>query len=272
MAETITAISWNVQGEIGIGDARLHRQIEFLEEHTDGVDLYLLQAVNSERGTPDGWEGHLGALVEFFEERDYNVTHTGDWARELAESSVQPHADIEGTHNRCNLTASRWPIERRPLSLRNRGDRKPRNLDYYYGHFPEKLLVSHLDLSGADGIDASTLECWNVGIVNGANWGEEKLNMLETVYGRVSLQTSKTSVPVILGGDFNAPKYESARREITPQGKNTAAYNNYPFYGDPHYLRDESGATGEYRFDQRWQLTEARMFDQDVGDWGMRDV
>lgn len=217
MTATLTALSWNVQGEIGIGEARLQRQLDFLDANATGVDLLLLQAVHYEPGSGNGWEGQLGALLEYFAD-DYHVVHTADWAHELAQSTVQPHADIEGAHNRCNLLASRWPASRRSLTLRNRGNRKPRQLDYYYTHFPEKLLVAEVDVSDASTFARDDLEVWNVGIINGASWGEEKLNMLETVYGRLYLQTTKTDTPVLLGGDFNGPKRETEEGGIIPHG------------------------------------------------------
>ena len=109
---------------------------------------------------------------------------------------MQPHADITGSYNWCNLSACRWPIERRQLSLRNRGDRKSRKLDYYYSHFPEKMQVTKMeppaDLSGS----TDRVDVWNVGITNGANWGEERLNMFETVYGRIARSSATNSESV----------------------------------------------------------------------------
>lgn len=241
MTTSLTVLSWNVQGETGIRDERLQRQLNFLETQTTDVDVFLLQAVNYEGNPMDGWDGQLGALLDHFSARGYDVVHTADWAKELAESDVQPHAGITGAHNRCNLTASRWSLDRRPLTLRNRGDRKPVELDYYYAHFPEKLLVSSLQPKESDPIAADEIELWNVGIINGSNWGEEKVNMLETVYGRVYLQTTKTATPVLLGGDFNAPKRETEAQEIVPHGTTASQYTRYPFYGDPHYLQAEAG-------------------------------
>lgn len=265
-------MSWNVQGEIGISDTRMQRQLRFLEAHASDIDILLLQAVNYERTGDDDWGGQLGTLCDYLAEHDYSIVHTGDWAEELATSNVQPHTDIVGAHNRCNLIASRWPIERRPLTLRNQGNRKPRSLNYYYSHFPEKMLVAEVDVSASPAFTTNTLELWNVGIINGANWGEEKLNMLETIYGRIYLQTSKTDIPVLLGGDFNAPKREEADGSIVPHGENASQYTAYPDYGDPHHLRDSAGDVGELEFKQRWQLAEARMFDPDIGDWGLEDV
>jgi endonuclease/exonuclease/phosphatase family metal-dependent hydrolase len=272
MSDTFTVVSWNVQGEIGISDDRMQQQLEFLGTHAEHVDFFLFQAVNYEQKPTEGWGGQLGTLSEYFAENDYHLVHTADWAQELVDSSVQPHADISGAHNRCNLIASRWPIERRPLTLRNRGNRKPRGLNYYYSHFPEKMLIAEVDVAGGPTIAADNIEVWNVGIINGANWGEEKLNMLETVYGRIYLQTTKTDNPVLLGGDFNAPKRETQNREIIPHGQNSGEYRQYPYYGDPHYLRDHAGEVNELSFRQQWQLAEARIFDPDIGDWGMQDV
>jgi|AntDeeMinimDraft_5_1070356.scaffolds.fasta_scaffold01623_3 endonuclease/exonuclease/phosphatase family metal-dependent hydrolase len=268
----LRVLSWNVQGEIGISDQRMQEQLEFLDTQLLDTDLLLFQAVNYERRDDGDWGGQLDTLTEFLMEHSYSIVHTGDWAEELATSSVQPHANIEGAHNRCNLIASRWPIERRPLTLRNRGDRKPRGLNYYYSHFPEKLLVTEVDVSSSPSVECNTVELWNVGIINGANWGEEKLNMLETVYGRIYLQIEKTGVPVLLGGDFNAPKRERADGSITPHGSNKGQYTTYPGYGDPHYTRDPTGEMAERTFRHRWQAAETRIFDPDVGDWGMRDA
>ena len=272
MTGDITAMSWNVRGEIGISDDRMQRQLRFLDDHTTDIDFFSFQAVNYEKGSTGNREGQLGVFLDYFSAHDYHVVHTGDWARELAESSVQPHANIDAPHNRCNLIASRWPIERRPLTLRNHGDRKPRKLDYYYSHFPDKMLVAETDLSRSDAIAANELELWNVGIINGANWGEEKINMLEIVYARVHLQTANTDIPVLLGGDFNAPQSETADGDIVPHGENAGQYTNHPFYGDPYYLRNPISEMNEFRFDQRWRLAEARIFDSNVGEWYMRDA
>lgn len=272
MTEHLTVMTWNIQGEIDVADSRIQRQLDFLETHTTDIDIILFQAVNYGQSGSDAWDGQLGALLEYFSTREYHVAHTADWAKELKESNIQPHADIEAAHNRCNLIASQWPLKRQPLSLRNHGNRKPRELTYYTPQFPEKLLVAEIDISSCSSTVTNSLEIWNVGIVNGASWGEEKLNMLETVYGRVNLQTRKTDTPVILGGDFNAPKRETGAREIIPHGKNTPKYSKYPYYGDPHYLRDAGGEIEEFRFDQRWKLAESRIFNPNTGDWGMKDA
>lgn len=265
-------LTWNLQGEVGISKDRLQRQLDFLEEHTTDIDLFLFQAVHSQDGAQGDLSGHMGALLDYFSDRGYHVAHTGDWAQELAASTMQPHADIEGSHNRCNLTASRWPIERRPLPLRPEGEGYPSKLNYYYSQFPEKILVGEIDVTDDDRFEADQLESWNVGIINGAGWGEEKLNMLETVYASVHLRTWKSNVPVLLGGDFNAPKRETADCGIVPHGDNRGQMTAYPFYGDPHYLRTEADEFHESTFKDRWRRAESRIFDPAVGDWEMRDV
>ena len=265
-------LSWNVQGEIGISDKRMQQQLDFLETHAPDIGLFLFQAVDYERTDDGGWGGQLGALRDYLTKHEYSIVHTADWAEKLARSDVQPHTDIEGAHNRCNLIATQWPISRRPLTLRNRGNRKPRGLNYYYSQFPEKILISEVDVSGAPALATDTLELWNVSIINGANWGEEKLNMLETVYGRIHLQTTKTDLPVVLGGDFNAPKREDADGSIVPHGGGAGQYTRYPDYGDPYHFQDLAGDMTGLKFNQRWQRAEARIFDTDVGEWRLRDV
>lgn len=265
-------LSWNLQGEIGVGDERLTRQLDFLAQHTVDIDVFHFQAVNAEDGTPGDWGGHLGGLLDYFATREFHVVHTGDWARELAETSVQPHTEITGSHNRCNLTASRWPIERRPLTMRNQGDGYSIRLNYYYSQFPEKILVGEIDVEDAAVRTDDVLETWNVGIVSGAGWGEEKLNMLETVYARIHLRTSKSEVPVILGGDFNAPKRETVDGRIIPHGENRGKMTSYPYYGDPYFIRSGEDQFVEYTFRERWKRAESRLFDSAMGDWTMRDA
>lgn len=272
MSGSFKILSWNLQGEVGIGEDRLRRQLNFLKNHTDDIDLFLFQAVNSEQGGPGTWRGHLGGLLDHLSSRGYHVVHTGDWAQELASTSVQPHGDISGSHNRCNLTASRWPLERRPLTLRNEAEGYPTRLNYYYSQFPEKILVGSIDLGGIDGSTVDVLESWNVGIINGAGWGEEKLNMLETVYARIYLRTSKSNHPVVLGGDFNAPRRETADGEIVPHGDNRAKMTSYPFYGEPYFFSSSNEAMTEYTYKHRWKRAEALLFDSDIGDWDMRDA
>lgn len=272
MENSISIISWNINGETTVSDSQQNAQLDFLTEHCSKFDIICLQAVRNEQSGKEDWDEHLDTLLEFFRagQEGFHVEHTGDWANDLQESTVQPHAQISNTHNRCHLTASRWPTERRPLSLRNTGDRKPRKLDYYYSHFPEKLLVTDVDTSEDDSIDADRVEVWNVGIVNGANWGEEKVNMLETVYARIYLQNRKMDHPVVLAGDFNAPMKETSGRDIHPHSG--PKYTNYPGYGDPYYYGGSPDDRKEFTFGQRWRNAEQQLFDQELGEWDMQDA
>jgi exonuclease III len=272
MQDSLTIMSWNVNGETAVSDSQLQGQLTFLEEHCTDVDIFLFQAVRNETAENGEWDVHLETFLEYFKNhsKEYDVAHTGDWSRELMESDVQPHTDISATHNRCNVTVSRWPIARQPLDLRNIGDRKPQKLNYYYSHFPEKMLVATIDTSGDDSIEAETVEVWNVGIINGAHWGEEKINMLETVYGRIYLQNKKMDRPLILGGDFNAPKEETSDKQIIPHDK--AAYTHYPSYGDPYYFHENGEDMVKHTFGQRWRTAEQQLFDHELGEWDMQDA
>ncbi|ODR80513.1 hypothetical protein BG842_03375 [Haladaptatus sp. W1] len=265
-------LSWNLNGETAVSDSQLHNQLQLLNENCGDVDVFMFQAVRNDSTKNGEWDIHLNGLIEYFESlsREYYVAHTGDWSRELMASDVQPHSEISGTHNRCNVTVSRWPIERRPLNLKNHGHRKPRELNYYYSHFPEKMLVTAINTAADDTIEASTIEVWNVAIINGSNWGEEKINMLKTVYDRIYLQNKKVGYPVILGGDFNAPKEETSEKQLIPHGK--PAYTQYPFYGDPYYFQENGKAAVEQTFRQRWETAEQQLFDSGIGEWGMQDT
>lgn len=242
-----------------------------MRAHASDVDLFLFQAVNYESNETSNWDGQLGNFQRFFSSKGYEIIHTADWAQKLYESDVQPHQDIHGPHDRCNLTARRWPIRRTPLSLRDKGPGAPEKLTSYTSTFPEKLLVSEVNLSEEPSVALDGMDIWNVGIIHGAGWGEEKLKMLETVYSRVHLQNTNTDRPLVLGGDFNAPKREDPG-EITPHGANRPLYTEYPFYGDPYYLRDSSNVDSEYTFRDRWQLAERLIFDEEVSDWDMKDA
>ena len=293
MSGTITVMSWNVQGEFATGQTRFDRQMAFLDEVVfdgDGldVDVFLLQAVNYEKDHRSTWGGQLGEFITYFStEKDYYYEHTADWAHELLHSDVQPYAGITNPFERCSLTISRWPLERRPLTLRNSGDRKPVKLNYYYTHFPGRLLVSEVDLSENENMSADELEVWNAAVPAGSNWGEEKVKALETIYARIHLQNEKIGDPLILGGDFNAPKKEEPNREsttdriITPHGEGANQYDQYPFYGDPYYFRKSAIASDEAEnhekktellFEQRWKMAESNLFDPEIGDWNMKDV
>lgn len=227
-----------------------------------------------------GWSGQLGELLRYFGgKHDYYCTHTADWEHELYHTDVQPYHNINAPFNRCSLTVSRWPVSRNPLDLRNRGNRKPVGLNYFYTNFLTGPFVSTVELPLGDSIDTTGIEIWNVGIINGSNWKEEKINALETVYARIYLQNEKTDKTVILGGDFNAPLKELSKQdsdadeiEIIPHDGNDYQATNRPFYGNPYRYRDSEERSAEFSFAQRWRNAERYIFDPEFSDWKMRDA
>ena len=215
MVENITVMTWNVHGEVGASAEKIQRQKDFFEEHHENTDLFLLQAVNYEK-QGDVWGGQLGEFIQYFHgERGYHYRHTGDWAHELYHSDVQPFHNISAPFNRCSLTVSEWPIDRKPLDLRNRGNGKPIGLNYFYTNFLTGPFVSDVHLPNEETTDTEGLEVWNTSIINGSYWKEEKINALETVYARIYLQNKKTNKKVVLGGDFNAPLKELNKQDST---------------------------------------------------------
>lgn len=165
------------------------------------------------------------------------------------------------------------------MDLRNSGNRRPEYLDYFYTNFPDGLLASDVHLSDEETTDNEGLEVWNVGIIHGSGWKEEKINVLETVYARIHLQNKMTNKKVILGGDFNAPKEERNKQdgdenevEIIPHKGGNCRYTNRPFYGNPYRYRDSDEEDGEFTFSQRWKNAESYIFDSDLSDWDMRDT
>lgn len=264
MDEPISVVTWNINGEVGISDERMEAQLEFLDEKVAETDILMFQAVSY--GSEDGeqWGGQLAELLQHFGARGYHCAHTADWAQELYESDVQPHQAIEAPHNRCNLTVSRWPIERTPLSLRQFD--RPKKLTYYTTHFPEKLLVSTVTA------DSNEIDVWNVGIINGSSWHEEKVKMLETVYSRIYTRVTEVDRDVLLGGDFNAPKREGSDGAVVPHGQSAPKYRHYPQYGTPYYYGDSVAEAEEFTYRARRQRAESDVFDPDVAEWRMRDA
>ena len=279
MGETITVMTWNVHGEIGASTEKIRRQTKFFDKHHSDTDLFLLQAVNYDK-EEGGWTGQLGKFLQYFGgKRGYYCTHTGDWVYELYNTDIQPYHNISAPFNRCNLTVSRWPIDRQPLDLRNRGNGKPVGLNYFYSNFLTGLLVSDIHHPSKKVTDSEALEVWNASIIHGAGWKEEKINTLETVYARIYLQNKKTNKKIILGGDFNAPKKELSKQdsdekeiEITPHNGNGYQATNRPFYGNPYRYRDTEGGSEEFTFSQRWKDAEGYIFDSEKGDWDMSDA
>ena len=271
MGNELTVLTWNLNGDAGVSTDRIERQKQFFRDHHHETDLFCLQAVDWTRSD------HFDELIEFFEEEwCYDVTHTRDWNRQLLGLDVQPYHNINGRFKHCLLTASRWPIERNPLDLKNSGSGKPVGLNYFYTNFPDGLLVSDVRLPNHGTVDSGRLELWNVGIVHGSGWKEEKINALETVYARVFLQNKKTDKRVILGGDFNAPLKETLDGDgeptIVPHDGNRLKAKNRPFYGNPYRYRISNEDSEPFTFSQRWKNAESYIFDPELADWDMRDT
>ena len=278
MIENITVMTWSVHGEVGASTEKIQRQKNFFEEHHQNTDLFLLQAVNYEKRNGD-WGGQLGELKRYFVKRGYHCIHTGDWAHELYHTDIQPFHNISAPFNRCSLTVSKWPIDRKPLDLRNRGNGKPIGLNYFYTNFLTGPFVSDVHLPNEETTDTEGLEVWNTSIINGSYWKEEKINALETVYARLYLQNKKTNKRLILGGDFNAPLKELNERdserdevEIIPHSGNNYKATNRPFYGNPYQYRESDGESEEFTFSQRWKNAESYIFDSELSDWNMEDA
>jgi hypothetical protein len=62
--DTIEVLAWNVQGEIGISDSRMQAQLDFLREHTAGMDIIMFQSVNYEPQSGDEWGGPIGIAAK----------------------------------------------------------------------------------------------------------------------------------------------------------------------------------------------------------------
>lgn len=231
----------------------------------------MLQAVNCEDTTDATWSERLEFIRDEFTEIGLrHVVHTGDWARELDRSTVQPHQEIR--HRRCQLTASTFPLRRRSLSI-NTGRYEHRYLKNFATVFPEKILVTQI--KPGDSTDeplSMPVEFWNVGVIYGSGpWGEEKINALETIAGRLEYLTTRTDHHYIVGGDFNGPHREHTETDIEFHGQNKPAYTRTSFYGSPYLFRTGESEPVPWTFSRRWQRAEQRMFDPDV-DIGLRDA
>ena len=82
MTENITVMTWNTNGDTGISTSRIEEQKEFLDDHHQDTDLFLLQAVRHD-GTNSSGDNHFEELKRYFEERGCAVADTRDWEREL---------------------------------------------------------------------------------------------------------------------------------------------------------------------------------------------
>lgn len=277
MTEDITVMTWNTNGEGGIAQSTIHDQINFLDRYHQDTDLFLLQAVNYAK-EGDEEPSHFQQLKDYFEDRDYHIADTRDWAHQLLNLDVQPYHNISGPFKRCKITASNWSIDRKPLDLRNEGNWKPEHLNYFYASFLTGPFVSNVHHPAVETTDNEGLEVWNTGIIHGSGWKEEKIKALETVYGRIYLQNKQTNKKIILGGDFNAPWKETIAEEnghkevdIHPHSPDPKHLDK-PFYGNPYRYQAGDEDTEEFPFSQRWRNAESYIFDSEKTDWDMKDV
>ena len=271
-------MTWNVQGETTWKPETIEQKIEFIRGLDFQPDVLMLQAVHCAETSETPWQEHLKRWVTRLSDiglDDY--VHTLDWAHELHQSNVQPHQSISAFHNRGNIIASSYPIERISLTSHDEEDKQElwgenKEINNFQTVFPEKILVGKLNLMNNE----LPLFIWNVGIVAGSIAEEEKINMLEMIYKQIYLQRKKAGYEVILGGDFNAPKIEETKDEgkpfipqITPHGDNRSLYTDLPFYGqNPEYGY-------QYSFKERWKKAEQAIFDpafEPNEKWGMKDT
>lgn len=287
MTDTITVMTWNLHGENNPSRETIEEQREFLEEHhhenssskeneppSRDTDLFLLQAIDYTKKDENEDFSHFQQVKKHFEDRGFHTADNRDWNRQLHDLDVQPYHNITSPFKRCKITASRWPLKRKELDLRNNGNGKPRGLNYFYSSFLTGLFVSDIQLPNEDTTDKEGLEVWNTGIIHGAGWKEEKIKVLETVYSRIYLQNRKTNKKIILGGDFNAPWKETNEQgnvQIHPHSPDPKHLDK-PFYGDPYRYQDGEGGTEQFSFSQRWRNAESYIFDAKKSDWDMKDT
>jgi exodeoxyribonuclease-3 len=197
---TIRVMSWNVNKSSN-RKGRIDDQLEFIRNC--GVDVLHLQEVRY--GTNNKW---LNRWEEGLAELGLGeVEHTCDWASELAESTVPPHADIGHDNGHITAVNPEWEVERHEPTIRENLEECEQG--YYDTHFPEKILTTTANTPGGE------IELWNIRAVPGNGWGEEKIKIFETVYDRLSADGPKTR---ILTGDFNSPKAELPDGQAIPFG------------------------------------------------------
>ena len=278
MTEEITAMTWNTNGAGGIAETMIQSQIDFFNEHHQDTDLFLLQDVRYEKQPGDDWSGHLGKLIQYFENSGYHCEHTADWDYQFRNLDAQPYQNITSPFKRCKLTASRWEMDRNPLDLSEMRKRNPEHLNYFYANFPTSILVTDVHHPSHETTDNEGLQIWNGSAIHGSGWKEEKINILETIYSQIYLQNDRTDKKVVLGGDFNAPKKELPKEtekgtvgEIVPHNSGKLYYRE-PFYGNPYRYQDEDNGTVKFPFKQRWGNAESYIFDSEKSDWDMKDA
>ena len=277
MTEDIAAMTWNLNGEGGTASNTSKAQIDFLNNHHEDTDIFHLQAVDYAQDRSQE-PSHFQKLEHYFHQRNYHITSTRDWNRQLHNTDIQPFQNIGSPLKRCKITASKWEVDRNPLDLREMKDRNPDKLNYFYANFPSSILITDIHHPSHTVTENEGLQAWNTGVIYGRGWKEEKINVLETIYAQIYLQNDQTDKKVILGGDFNAPKKETPKEagdkvtgEIVPHDSGRFYYDK-PFYGNPYRYQDGEGSTKQFPFKQRWGNAESYIFDSAKSDWDMKDA
>lgn len=178
---------------------RIESQVAFIADRQP--DLLLLNEVTTKKR-----ELWLDSLRDI----GYSaIEDSMDWAKTLGNSDIPPHGDIN--HVNGNLTALRDEfrgenLARQSPSIRE-GPWENADLKDWDTNFPEKILPTNFEVGGTE------IEVWNVRAVPGNDWGEEKIKILETTYSRIR---KAGEPPIILAGDFNAPKDEREDGTLIP--------------------------------------------------------
>lgn len=214
--QTLTVASWNVQGESKTSSEDIREQVEFLFSALDEVpDIINFQAVACRNKGNDPWYRGVDVLRSRLAEHGLgHLVHSCDWAAELANSTIQPHHKIKASHERANVTASRFPLSRKRLEIDGEISARSKHRQFTT-NFPERILVSEVQSKQQLG---TRIENWNVGVIAGSSWGEEKIKILETVYSHLS---GNSNQPRLLAGDFNTPNDE---RNDEDTGSNYITY------------------------------------------------
>lgn len=202
---TIRVMSWNVNKSSN-REGRIDDQLEFIRNCA--VDVLHLQEVRY--GTDNKWlDRWRDGLTEL---GLGEIEHSCEWASELAESIVPPHADIRHDNGHITAVNTEWDLTRHEPTIRENIEKYEQGL--FDTHFPEKILTTTV------GTPVGEIELWNIRAVPGNGWGEEKIKIFETVYDRLSADGSKTR---ILTGDFNSPKAELPDGQAIPFGHDKQA-------------------------------------------------
>lgn len=196
-------LSWNVQGAVPpMGSKkRIRDQVEFLDTNVGRPEIIMLNEVTTVQR--DRWHDRLHEVGY----RD--IVDSLDWAAELRESDVPPHQDyghVNGNLTAIHEDAGASELVRKSPSIRY-GPWENADLKDWDTNVPEKILNAEVRLEG------TTIDLWNVRAVPGSMHGEEKIKILENTYNRIRKGGES---PIILAGDFNAPRRELADGTVVP--------------------------------------------------------